>query len=104
MEGIMKGRLFLAGGLVAIAQIPAQAQVTLDIGRITCEQFIMEELAWPSRDFLMWISGYFNGKRDNTIIEPQTIKKNVGKVQFYCYKHPETTVIDAVKDAVGSDK
>jgi hypothetical protein len=104
MEGTMKGRLFLAGTLVAIAQIPAQAQVTLDISKITCEQFIMEELAWPSRDFLMWISGYYNGKRDNTIIEPQTIKKNVGKIQFYCYKHPETTVIDAVKDVVGSDK
>ena len=52
----------------------------------------------------MWLSGYFNGKRDNTTIEPETVKKNVGKVQFYCYKNRETTIIDAVNNAIGSDK
>jgi hypothetical protein len=104
MEGTVKGRLLLTSVLFVFVQISAQAQVTLDVAKITCEQFMMEALPWPSRDFVMWISGYYNGKRDNTIIEPETIKKNVGKVQFYCYKHPETTIVNAVKDAVGSDK
>ena len=100
----MRGRLLLASALFAFVQIPVQAQMSLDISKLTCEQLVMEALPWPSRDFVMWLSGYFNGKRDNTTIEPETVKKNMGKVQFYCYKNRETTIIDAVKNAIGSDK
>jgi acid stress chaperone HdeB len=62
---------------------------------------MMEQLAWTSRDFVLWLSGYYHGKRDNTIIEPETIKKNADEVKFYCYKNPETTVMDAVKNVLG---
>ena len=47
---------------------------------------------------------YYNGKRNNTIIEPQTIKKEEEKVNPYCYQHRETTVMDAVKNVLGFDK
>jgi hypothetical protein len=48
--------------------------------------------------------GYYHGKRNNTIIEPQTIIKEAEKVNSYCDEHPETTVMDAVKNVLGFDK
>jgi len=46
----------------------------------------------------------YNGKRNNTIIEPNTMEKNAKKVSEYCYQHRETTVIDAVNNVLGFDK
>ena len=97
-------RLLLTSALFVFAQIPAQAQETLDAAKITCEQFLMEKLAWSSRDVVLWLSGFYNGKRNNTIIEPQTVKKDEEKVNSYCYKHGEITVMDAVKNVLGFDK
>jgi len=53
---------------------------------------------------VLWLSGYYNGKRNNTIIEPETMDKNEEKVDFYCNLHRETTVMDAVKNVLGLDK
>ena len=101
----MKLRLLLTSALFLFAQIPTtQAQETLDVAKITCEQFMKEKLAYTSRYFVVWLSGYYNGKRNNTIIEPQTIKKEEEKVNPYCYQHRETTVMDAVKNVLGFDK
>ena len=101
----MKLRLLLTATLFLSAQMPTmQAQETLDLAKITCEQFVMEKLASPSRDIVLLLAGYYNGKRDNTIIEPQTIKNEEEKVNSYCYQHRETTVMDAVKNVLGFDK
>jgi hypothetical protein len=64
----------------------------------------VEQLASPSHDVVLWLSGYYNGKRNNTIIEPLTINKNEEKINSYCYQHRETTVMDAVKNVLGFDK
>jgi len=99
MEGIMKARLLLTSTLFVLMQFPAQAQVSVDIVKITCEQVMGEKLPWPSSDFVLWLNGYYNGKRNNTIIELESNKKNEEKVRSYCYKHPETTIMDAIKNS-----
>ena len=105
MEVTVKLRLLLTSALFLFAQIPTmQAQETLDIAKITCEQVLMEKLAAPSRDIVLWLTGYYAGKRNNTIIEPQTIKKDEEKVNSYCYQHREATVMDAIKNVLGFDK
>jgi len=105
MEGTVKARLLLTSALFVFAQMPTmQAQETLDLAKITCEQFMMEKLAWTSRDVVLFLAGYYNGKRNNTIIEPQTIIKEEERVNSYCYKHGDTTVMDAVKNVLGFDK
>ena len=38
------------------------------------------------------------------IINFQTIKNDEEKVRFYCYRNPETTVLDAIKNVLGLDK
>ena len=78
--------------------------MTVDVSKITCEQLNLEKLAVTSRDVMLWLSGYYNGKRSNTILEPETVKTNGEKVNSYCYKHSDMTVMDAVKNVLGFDK
>jgi acid stress chaperone HdeB len=105
MEATVKLRLLLTSALFLFVQIPTmQAQVTVDVSKITCEQLLMEKLAWTERDVVLWLSGYYNGKRDNTIIDPNAITENQEKVNHYCYENRETTVMDAVKNVLGLDK
>jgi hypothetical protein len=80
-------------------QIPApQAQVTVDVVKITCEQLTMAALPFTSRDVILWLSGYYHGKHDNTIIEPSAIKRDANNLNNYCFVHVDTTVMDAVKN------
>jgi HdeA/HdeB family len=105
MEVTMKPRLLLTSALFLFALMPTiQAQETLDLAKITCEQLVGEKLASPSRDVVLLLTGYYHGKHDNTIIEPQTMKQNEEKVNSYCFRHDEATVMDAVKNVLGFDK
>jgi hypothetical protein len=105
MEVIVKLRLLLTSALFLIMLMPTmQAQETLDLAKVTCQQLMGEKLLSPSRDVVLLLTGYYHGKRDNTIIEPQTIKKEEEKVETYCFQHGETTVMDAVKNVLGFDK
>jgi acid stress chaperone HdeB len=100
----MKVRLLLTIALFTFAASTPQAQVTIDVAKLTCEQLFMEKLAWPSKYAVLWLNGYYNGKRSNTIIEPAVMEQDEQKVSSYCYKHREMTVMDAVKNALGLDK
>ena len=100
----MKLRLLLTSALCVFAQIPAQAQVTVDVSKITCEQVLLEKLAWTESEVVLWLSGYYNGKRNSTVVEPEAVKKNEEKVSQYCYGHRDTTVMEAVKNVLGFDK
>jgi acid stress chaperone HdeB len=105
MEGTVKFRLLLTSALFLFVQTPTmQAQETLDLSKITCQQFVGEQFAAPSRDIALFLAGYYNGKRNNTIIEPQKIKKEDQEVNLYCLQHSEATVMDAVKSVLGFDK
>jgi hypothetical protein len=104
LEETMKLRLLLTSTLFAFVQAPiTQAQETVDVAKITCEQLLMQRLPAPSHEVVVWISGYYNGKRNNMILELQTIKDDEAKLNTYCFEHRETPVVDAAKD-VGLDK
>jgi len=82
MEVTVKARLLLTSALFVFVQITApQAQVTVDVSKITCEQLLMEKPV-PAKYVVLWLSGYYNGKRNNTIIEPEAMDKNEEKVDF----------------------
>jgi acid stress chaperone HdeB len=101
----MNLRLLLTSALFMFSQIPTmRAQVTVDVSKITCEQLVMEQLQWTEREVVFWLSGYYSGKRNNTIIEPGTVKENEEKVNHYCYEHRDMPVMDAVKNVLGFDK
>jgi len=104
MEVTVKARLLLTSVLFVFAFVPApRAQVTVDVSKITCDQILMEKPV-PAKYVVLWLSGYYNGKRNNTIIEPEAMDQNEQKVDFYCNFHREMTVMDAVKNVLGLDK
>jgi acid stress chaperone HdeB len=85
---------FAAAFVFQIAQ--SRAQVTLDVSKITCNQFAAYKITSP-RNIAIWLSGYYNGKRDNTIIDMQELMEDTQKLQDYCILHPETRVMQAVE-------
>jgi acid stress chaperone HdeB len=103
MEGTMKVRLLLTIALFTFAAGTPQAQVTIDVAKLTCEQLYMEKLAWPSKYAVLWLNGYFHGKRSNTIIDPAVMEQDEEKVNSYCSKNPKMTVMNAVNE-LGLDK
>ena len=99
MEGTVKVRLLLTSALFLFVQIPTmQAQVSVDVSKITCEQLSMEQLPFTSRDIILWLSGYYHREHNNTVIEPGAIKRDYNNLDRYCYGHGDTTVMDAVKN------
>src|SRR5215468_4403489 len=70
---------FASGLLVALLSAgSAQAQVSLDISKITCDQFTLFKVTDP-RNIAIWISGYYNGKRNNTVIDTQQLNEYYDK-------------------------
>ena len=95
----MKLRMLLTSTLFLFAQMPTpQAQVTVDVSKITCEQVLMEKLAWTEREIELWLSGYYHGKRNDTIVEPEAVKQNEEKLNRYCYEHRERKTWQHVSD------
>jgi acid stress chaperone HdeB len=88
-------------GLLAVPT--AKAQVTLDVSKITCEQLLQNKVAAP-RVLGAWLSGYYSGKRNNTVLEIQAVEKNGGKVMSYCRSHLNMAVMQAVEAALGAGK
>lgn len=78
----------------------AQAQVTIDVSKITCQQFRSYAITDPN-NIALWLSGYYNGQRNNTIIKVETFKENLEKVKDYCITHPSVTVMQSVEALLG---
>ena len=69
-------------GLLAIS--PARAQVTVDVAKITCDQYLTFKVADP-RDIAIWLSGYYHGKSGSMVLEPQTLRENAEKLKSACF-------------------
>lgn len=81
----------------------AQAQVTIDVAKISCEQFRGYAITDPN-NIALWLSGYYNGKRGNTVVNVQVFKENLQKVKDYCITNPKVTVMQAVEIILGKGK
>jgi acid stress chaperone HdeB len=78
---------------------PVQAQTTIDVSKITCEQWLSFKVADPNF-IALWLSGYYNGKRDNTIVEVQAFKDDIEKLKTFCITNPKTFVMKAVETKI----
>ncbi len=86
--------------LVGIIFSSAHAQVTIDVAKITCQQFRSYAVTDPN-NIALWLSGYYNGQRNNTIINIETFKEHLEKVKDYCITHPTITVMQAIEALLG---
>jgi HdeA/HdeB family len=91
--------IMLAGATSLVMFAPAHGQVTLDVSKITCSQFSLMKVADPDR-IAVWLSGFYNAKRNNMILDVQGLKDNTKKLLDYCALHPDTTLLTAVEPAL----
>jgi acid stress chaperone HdeB len=89
------------GLIFALQSVPAaRAQVTLDVAKVTCEQFRSYKITRPE-NIAIWLSGYYQGKRGDTTLDTQSLIANARKLQTYCGRNPQTPVMQAVETLFG---
>ena len=97
----MKTRFLLSAALwMLLWPMPANAQLTLDITKVTCRQYLTGGLI-PTRSMTLWLSGYFHGKRSATTVDIGSIEPNAYKLEDYCGGHQDETVMKAIETVFG---
>ena len=96
--------ILLAISISVFGIATAQAQTTIDVAKITCRQFLLGHVGGSTRSVANWLSGYYSGKRGSTVIEVGSMQKNVHALERYCRKNHEMPVMDAAKNALGTEK
>lgn len=105
-EWFMRTNLIVSGFMFAfILAQSAQAQVTIDASKITCDQYVHGKVGEP-RIVAAWLSGFYNGKRDNAVIDKQNFQANLNKLERFCFdnKNFSVPVMQAIERAIGSAK
>ena len=95
----MRKRIF-AGLALAIAASNAHAQETIDVSKITCEQYALFQVADPQY-IAIWLDGYYNGKRANMIVDVSQLRSNAEKLMRHCELNVKDTVVEAVGKLFG---
>src|ERR1043165_8128320 len=77
-------------GVLVVAMVgliqAAHVQVTLELVKVTCDQWAGYKITNP-QNIALWISGYFNGKRGNTVIDTQGLAAENQKLRDFCITH-----------------
>jgi acid stress chaperone HdeB len=94
-------RILLAGTLTVALGSPTPAQVTIDISKIQCNQFLLYTIVDP-RDLTLWLSGFYNGKTGNTVIDTQRLKGYYETLKDYCRNHWNDPLMQAAQKVLDS--
>ena len=106
---------------IVFATVSAQAQVSIDVSKITCDEYVHDQI--PTSDFISfpavgspearamlsrwliatWLSGYYHAKRNNWIIQTESFENNVNKLNNYCYDEQnfKVPIIQAIERVLG---
>ncbi|HSV22698.1 MAG TPA: HdeA/HdeB family chaperone [Xanthobacteraceae bacterium] len=95
-------RLPLCLSLAILVTSVGQAQMTIDVAKITCSQLTLLKV---DPDYIaLWLSGYYNGKRNNTIVDVEQFKELATKVKRDCLYNNQGTVMETVERLTGPQK
>src|SRR6187401_1373874 len=86
--------------LTTAASQPAHAQVTLDLAKVTCDQWSGYKITNP-QNIALWLSGYYNGKRGNAVIDTQGLASENQKLRDFCITNLQMPVMDAAEKLFG---
>ena len=106
---------------LVFAAVSAQAQVSIDVSKITCNQYVHDKIPTPdfasfsavgSREaravlsrwlIATFLSGYSHAKRANLIIDLESFEENVNKLNNYCYdeKNFKVPIMEAIVRVLG---
>jgi len=80
--------------------IDAEAQVVVDVSKITCDQFATYKIENPEY-IAIWLSGYYHGTSGDMKVDIQTLSADAKKVESYCLSKPDVPLVQAVKTVLG---
>jgi acid stress chaperone HdeB len=80
-----------------------RAEITIDVSRLSCKEFMSDVVTWPD-NMAYWLSGYYNGKRGNTVIDVVGLRDYANKVEQYCISNKEMTVMKAAETVLNGSK
>ena len=101
---MIKFILVALGLILALETVPlAQAQVTLDISKVTCDQYNAYKVTNP-QNIAIWVNGYYHGKRGDVTLDTQRLVESARKLRDYCRRNRETLVLEAVETLFGKDR
>ena len=94
----------LLGSMFALLVVPAAlAQVTIDVSKITCDQYLLDKVT-DFRTITAWLDGFYAGKHNNTVVDTQALQRNADKVEEYCKSHRDMALMQAVETTLGGDR
>jgi hypothetical protein len=84
----------------------AQAQTSVDVAKITCDQFVGLDVA-PPDTIAIWLNGYHHGLQHKTIVDAQQLKSQAENMMSYCLyegKGGTVTIMEAAEKLLTSKK
>ena len=91
----------LLGSMFALLVVSAApAQVTIDVSKITCDQYVLDKVT-DFRTITAWLHGFYSGRRNNTVIDVQELERIADKVEEYCRSHRDMALMQAVETTLG---
>ena len=96
-------KLLVAGAaLLLCMNSTTRAQVMVDMSKITCEQLLKG--TQNSVESAIWISGYYNGLRKNTMFDLNQFKANADAVVTACKASPKNAVMQTIDTLMSAKK
>jgi acid stress chaperone HdeB len=77
----------------------------IDASKITCEDFIFYRISNPNA-ITQWLSGYYHGKRDDPVVDPEVMQASADKLRSYCalQKNYKVTLMQAIEQILDTNK
>src|SRR3954464_3772819 len=100
---IMTKLVAITSFILIAASIPVHAQVTLDLAKVTRDQWSGYKITNP-QNIALWLSGYYNGKRHHPLIATHDPTAENQKLRDFCITNPQMPVMQAVEKLMGAAK
>jgi hypothetical protein len=104
VEGFVRADLVLLGLAITLSSTSlAHGQVTIDVSKITCDQFAQARVGSP-KTTAVWLNGYYHGKIGSTTIDTEQSEAFFDKLMHYCRltENGNVLIMQAVESLVKS--
>jgi len=95
--------ILLAMLISVVGTSVAPAQETIDVAKITCDQFLSGQ-PFDSTTVSIWLGGYYHGERHNTVVDVSAFKKGSLDMMDYCILHKDMKLMEALQNVLGAKK
>lgn len=96
----MKTRLMVMAVSLWLLPAAANAQVTIDMAAVKCDQYLAMQPEMSS-NFSAWMSGWFSYQTNRPFVDVVLHQTNIGNLKQWCKFHPQDSVMAGLKYTLG---